>query len=189
MSSYTLHVFFFIIGRKSWRRLWMKRVYQMRRYSVLTLSDLLFNPSLPLCWCSQITEIICVFQKVMRRSQHARKETEFLRLKRTRLGLDDFESLKVIGRGAFGEVGQRELWFVTWIAKHFKRCWTSSLGHETKVEYLVLVVLNLEHYIWEQPQCCHSVKTISFVLYCQSCIYYYYVFKYFWYLHSLCFWL
>lgn len=47
----------------------------------------------------------CVLQKVMRRSQHARKETEFLRLKRTRLGLDDFESLKVIGRGAFGEVG------------------------------------------------------------------------------------
>ena len=29
---------------------------------------------------------------------------QFLRLKRTRLGLDDFESLKVIGRGAFGEV-------------------------------------------------------------------------------------
>lgn len=40
----------------------------------------------------------------MRRSAHARKETEFLRLKRTRLGLEDFESLKVIGRGAFGEV-------------------------------------------------------------------------------------
>jgi len=32
------------------------------------------------------------------------KETEFLRLKRTRLGLDDFKKLKVIGRGAFGEV-------------------------------------------------------------------------------------
>lgn len=48
-----------------------------------------------------------VLQKVMRRSQHARKETEFLRLKRTRLGLDDFESLKVIGRGAFGEVRQK----------------------------------------------------------------------------------
>ena len=46
----------------------------------------------------------CKLQKAMRRSQHARKETEFLRLKRTRLGLDDFESLKVIGRGAFGEV-------------------------------------------------------------------------------------
>ena len=43
-------------------------------------------------------------QKRVRRSQHARKETEFLRLKRTRLGLEDFESLKVIGRGAFGEV-------------------------------------------------------------------------------------
>lgn len=48
-----------------------------------------------------------MLQKVMRRSQHARKETEFLRLKRTRLGLDDFESLKVIGRGAFGEVRLR----------------------------------------------------------------------------------
>ncbi|RXM99809.1 Serine/threonine-protein kinase 38-like [Acipenser ruthenus] len=43
-------------------------------------------------------------EKKMRRSQHALKETEFLRLKRTRLGLDDFESLKIIGRGAFGEV-------------------------------------------------------------------------------------
>ncbi|XP_043932558.1 serine/threonine-protein kinase 38 [Protopterus annectens] len=43
-------------------------------------------------------------EKRFRRSEHARKETEFLRLKRTRLGLDDFESLKVIGRGAFGEV-------------------------------------------------------------------------------------
>ncbi|XP_055258338.1 serine/threonine-protein kinase 38-like [Moschus berezovskii] len=43
-------------------------------------------------------------EKQLRRSAHARKETEFLRLKRTRLGLEDFESLKVIGRGAFGEV-------------------------------------------------------------------------------------
>uniref|UniRef100_A0A9L0S6F9 Serine/threonine kinase 38 n=1 Tax=Equus caballus TaxID=9796 RepID=A0A9L0S6F9_HORSE len=42
-------------------------------------------------------------EKRLRRSAHARKETEFLRLKRTRLGLEDFESLKVIGRGAFGE--------------------------------------------------------------------------------------
>ncbi|XP_002730976.1 serine/threonine-protein kinase 38-like [Saccoglossus kowalevskii] len=43
-------------------------------------------------------------EKAERRSQHALKETEFLRLKRSRLGVDDFESLKVIGRGAFGEV-------------------------------------------------------------------------------------
>ncbi|XP_059161991.1 serine/threonine-protein kinase tricornered-like isoform X4 [Physella acuta] len=43
-------------------------------------------------------------QKSERRQQHALKETEFLRLKRSRLGVDDFESLKVIGRGAFGEV-------------------------------------------------------------------------------------
>jgi len=45
-----------------------------------------------------------VLQKQEKRQQHATKETEFLRLKRSRLGVDDFEPLKVIGRGAFGEV-------------------------------------------------------------------------------------
>ncbi|XP_074661024.1 serine/threonine-protein kinase 38-like isoform X2 [Tubulanus polymorphus] len=43
-------------------------------------------------------------QKNERRQLHAAKETEFLRLKRSRLGVQDFEPLKVIGRGAFGEV-------------------------------------------------------------------------------------
>ncbi|KAF9350630.1 Serine/threonine-protein kinase [Mortierella sp. NVP85] len=33
-----------------------------------------------------------------------RKESQFLRLRRTRLGLDDFTTVKVIGKGAFGEV-------------------------------------------------------------------------------------
>ncbi|CAM9013349.1 unnamed protein product [Wickerhamomyces anomalus] len=33
-----------------------------------------------------------------------RKESQFLRLRRTRLSLDDFETVKVIGKGAFGEV-------------------------------------------------------------------------------------
>ena len=32
------------------------------------------------------------------------KESQFLRLRRTRLGLDDFNTVKVIGKGAFGEV-------------------------------------------------------------------------------------
>lgn len=32
------------------------------------------------------------------------KESQFLRLRRTRLGLDDFHTVKVIGKGAFGEV-------------------------------------------------------------------------------------
>lgn len=36
--------------------------------------------------------------------QHGRKESSFLRLRRTRLGLDDFQTVKVIGKGAFGEV-------------------------------------------------------------------------------------
>jgi hypothetical protein len=53
--------------------------------------------------------IFCVLQKDERRQQHATKETEFLRLKRSRLGADDFDPIKVIGRGAFGEVSQSQL--------------------------------------------------------------------------------
>lgn len=43
-------------------------------------------------------------QKRERRLKHAEKETEFLRLKRSRLGVEDFNPLKVIGKGSFGEV-------------------------------------------------------------------------------------
>ncbi|ODM88885.1 Serine/threonine-protein kinase tricorner, partial [Orchesella cincta] len=43
-------------------------------------------------------------QKEQKRNQHNQRETEFLRLKRARLGVEDFEALKVIGKGAFGEV-------------------------------------------------------------------------------------
>jgi len=42
--------------------------------------------------------------KLERRRQHAARETEYLRLKRAKLGVEDFEPLKVIGKGAFGEV-------------------------------------------------------------------------------------
>jgi protein-serine/threonine kinase len=35
---------------------------------------------------------------------HGQQESSFLRLKRTKLGLDDFRTVKVIGKGAFGEV-------------------------------------------------------------------------------------
>jgi serine/threonine kinase 38 len=38
------------------------------------------------------------------RLEHARRETEFLRLKRLKLVYSDFSPLKVIGKGAFGEV-------------------------------------------------------------------------------------
>ncbi len=33
-----------------------------------------------------------------------RKETEYMRLQRHKMGVDDFELLTIIGRGAFGEV-------------------------------------------------------------------------------------
>lgn len=34
----------------------------------------------------------------------ARRETEYMRLQRRKIGIDDFEQLTVIGKGAFGEV-------------------------------------------------------------------------------------
>jgi len=42
--------------------------------------------------------------KLERRRHHAAKETEYLRLKRAKLGVHDFDPLRVIGKGAFGEV-------------------------------------------------------------------------------------
>lgn len=54
-------------------------------------------------FCYDISKFM-FFQKSQKRQQHAVKETEFLRLKRSRLGVEDFEPLKVIGKGAFGEV-------------------------------------------------------------------------------------
>lgn len=40
-----------------------------------------------------------------------RRETEYMRLQRRKVGIDDFEQLTVIGKGAFGEVNER---FITW---------------------------------------------------------------------------
>lgn len=33
-----------------------------------------------------------------------RRETEYMRLQRRKIGIDDFEQLTMIGKGAFGEV-------------------------------------------------------------------------------------
>uniref|UniRef100_A0A1I7YWR1 non-specific serine/threonine protein kinase n=1 Tax=Steinernema glaseri TaxID=37863 RepID=A0A1I7YWR1_9BILA len=43
-------------------------------------------------------------QKEARRKFEGAKETDYLRSKRTKLSVTDFQSLKIIGRGAFGEV-------------------------------------------------------------------------------------
>lgn len=39
--------------------------------------------------------------------QLGKRESMFLRLRRTKIGLNDFKTVKVIGRGAFGEVRMR----------------------------------------------------------------------------------
>lgn len=43
-------------------------------------------------------------RKISSFSNLGKKESTFLRLKRTKFGLDDFRTIKVIGKGAFGEV-------------------------------------------------------------------------------------
>jgi len=53
---------------------------------------------------SLLTNNLSDLAKLERRRQHAAKETEYLRLKRARLGVEDFDPLRVIGKGAFGEV-------------------------------------------------------------------------------------
>ncbi|KAJ1569944.1 Serine/threonine-protein kinase [Nowakowskiella sp. JEL0078] len=42
-------------------------------------------------------------RRIRQLNQHGRKESEFLRLRRVRLGFEDFITIKVIGKGAFGE--------------------------------------------------------------------------------------
>lgn len=51
-----------------------------------------------------INEGLSEEEKIERRKIHASKENDFLRQRRTKLSVTDFQSLKVIGRGAFGEV-------------------------------------------------------------------------------------
>lgn len=51
-------------------------------------------------------DVFSCSQKKESRSHLAKKETEFLRLRRSRIGKEDFDSLKVVGRGAFGEVSK-----------------------------------------------------------------------------------
>ena len=46
--------------------------------------------------------------KARQLAQFGRKESTFLRLKRTKLGADDFRTVKVIGKGAFGEVSGQD---------------------------------------------------------------------------------
>jgi len=76
-------------------------------------------------------------QKQEKRQQHAQKESEFLRLKRSRLGVEDFEPLKVIGRGAFGEVIESNILDrCSKIITYSSRCPVKM--YETKVVVLIL---------------------------------------------------
>lgn len=47
-----------------------------------------------------------------------RKETEYMRLQRHKMGVDDFELLTIIGRGAFGEVGVSKNWLLVSVSSY-----------------------------------------------------------------------
>ena len=77
------------------------------RYVVLPVQRLVLNvPSrrVELERRLQADTLISEERKHRQLQQLGKKESTFLRLKRTKFGLDDFRTVKVIGKGAFGEV-------------------------------------------------------------------------------------
>ena len=57
-----------------------------------------------------------------------KKETEYMRLRRHKMGVDDFELLTIIGRGAFGEVIKALFCFSRkFLFTVFCYCFTSAL--------------------------------------------------------------
>lgn len=60
-----------------------------------------------------------------------KRETEYMRLQRHKVGIDDFEQLTVIGKGAFGEVK----FLFTVSNSVLGCCWSSTL----KVAQILLV--------------------------------------------------
>ncbi len=42
-------------------------------------------------------------EKAKRRTEQLQRESDFLRIRRVRLGINDFDIIRTIGRGAFGE--------------------------------------------------------------------------------------
>lgn len=44
------------------------------------------------------------------RENLAGKEADFMRLRRIKMAASDFTTVKVIGKGAFGEVSLRQIW-------------------------------------------------------------------------------
>ena len=57
-------------------------------------------------------------RKTRQLAQLGKKESTFLRLRRTKIGLNDFRTVKVIGKGAFGEVGTIQ---IRWAPIHTPR--------------------------------------------------------------------
>jgi hypothetical protein len=61
--------------------------------------------------------------------QHGKKESTFLRLRRTKLGLDNFRTVKVIGKGAFGEVSSVPIRYLIMILNYRR---AGTIGSEDR---------------------------------------------------------
>ena len=91
-----------------------------------------------------------------------RKETEFMRLKRHKICVDDFELLTIIGRGAFGEVKDVHDILLIFFCSHVSRTYISN-------QYLHNGFIAQQ--IWINLQ----IWVFARVIYYYHCCYYYYV--------------
>ena len=84
--------------------------------------------------------------------RHTRTQSQFLRLRRTKIGLRDFRTVKVIGKGAFGEVS---IGCLTLPAKFFSMPRVPSL----ETSYVICVVFCF----WPVGGSWHLLPHINFV--------------------------
>ena len=78
-------------------------IYCVCKYNLSLYSTLSFSRRRALQRRAQEAKVSSEEEEEMLRDLE-RRETEYMRLQRHKVGLDDFELLTVIGKGAFGEV-------------------------------------------------------------------------------------
>ena len=81
--------------------------------------------------------------------RHMRTQSQFLRLRRTKIGLRDFRTVKVIGKGAFGEVS----------ISTFDVCFIFVVSVPPLASYGVL------SFVWLSCQICHHTVLDAINLY------------------------
>lgn len=89
--------------------------------------------------------------------RHTRTQSQFLRLRRTKIGLRDFRTVKVIGKGAFGEVS---IGCLTFPAKFFSMPRVPSL----ETSYVICVVFCFWP-VGADLGTCHRISILSWSIF------------------------